>query len=169
MKLSKWDTPFFNVEWLVCDHLVRINGEFTEISVTEHHVIPPEPITEPIEDPVERLIAESSPIVQTADSVNWRVRFENAIAMRIEPERYRHNKEWPRLDEPGNSFIFENSSWIDEFAEEFEDLEPGSRHYVLFTSHEFIEVISRNPPEITDNHSNEVGFLARLRKTLLRR
>ena len=149
MKLENWETPFFEVKWLVCDSLASDCEFGLELQLVELHEVPGKQKQEPVSDPVQNLINESTPIVETSESRRWRVTFDRAIAYKSESESYSFKDHWPDLPEKGRTFILESSPWIKEFGALLEDIEVGCKHYVLLTDHVIIEVISPNEPRFS--------------------
>ena len=150
MRLIPWMTPFTDVKWLICESL-QSDCEFAlELRPVEHQVIDAEaPQTLP-EDPVDRLIAQSNPIVETSDSRKWLVNFEHVVAFRSESESYSFKPHWPEPEVRCTSYVLDESPWIEEIdAQLLEDLVPGCRHYVILTSHVIIEVISPHEPFVS--------------------
>ena len=145
-----WNTPFAKVQWLVCDSL-NSDCEFEwELQLVEHHVVDAERPQVIPDDPVGKLLTQTSPIVETADSRRWQVRFDYAVAFRSESESFSFKQHWPEPEVRSATYILEDSPWIEEIGEELlGELVPGCRHYVIFTSHVIIEVISPNEPVVS--------------------
>ena len=125
MNLATWKSPFFQVKWLVCTTLVSDCEFGLTLHLIEHHAVRQKNKSSTTQNPVDKLIAEGDPIVETANSRKWRLTFTRAVASKSESESYSFKSHWPHPPEKGRSFIVEQSPWIKELGPLLEDLEPN--------------------------------------------
>ena len=150
MKIKDWITPFQKIKWLICDELTTDGSEYLEIKLVEHKVID-KPFVPKNSGPLEKVLEGSKPIEETSYSRKWKVIFNNAVAIKQSSESfYLGPFTMDRPTKNGNTFLIEPSLWVEEIEKDgiLNLVLPGCKHFVIFTSHSTIEVVSKVEPII---------------------
>jgi hypothetical protein len=123
---ARWETPLSNVQSIIIESMRTGGG----LEVT----------------------ADLSTAMASVPKI--KIDFGKCMAFRAVEEGYM-NALWGRFaktDNPGRTFIVEESSWILELAEQdslFAALCTDARHYVIASDAEVLEVITKFPPRIS--------------------
>lgn len=150
MTLRIWDTPFSSVEWLVCDGIASDGERGLTISLVEHQAVGPPHIAQS-DDPIERVLEGTRPVEEMPLSRKWDVVFDEVVAFKLTEEAYYvpASADRPSIA-PARSFNVDGSPWVAELGKGgmLEAMAPGCRHYVVFSSHTVIEIVSPVEPVI---------------------